>query len=432
MQTSLSLRMLAGRFFTRAGDQAWDFAVPLTLLALWPTRLDLAALYYLLVKVGVLVLTPRVSAMIDTRPRRFVATLGLGLQLIGVVGSGVAIASLQAEPPSGVWPFTFTAGFGALVTLGMAGTLGAMLMDLTVAADLAPTLFHGPALARFNRHFRRVDLLTEVGIPVVAGVVLATAPSPLSGFSRIVIWNVVSFVPEYLLLMSVLRLRPDLASPRSTLAVSRVRFTERWRALIRHPVAPALIAYSLLWLSVLSPHGVLLTGFLRGAWQLPEWQIGIFRGAGAVFGLAATWISAFVRERRGVVPAARDFLGLQALCVIVAAVVFGLMPDSATLPLVLLFLAAILVSRIGLYGFMLGETEIRQRGIAPGERGRVNGAAQVLNNAATLVVLAFGALLPSSEDFGGLIAVSAGAVGLGFVVFLAWSRTAAAKGLHAD
>ncbi|MBK8201297.1 MAG: hypothetical protein IPK68_02845 [Bdellovibrionales bacterium] len=61
-----------------------------------------------------------------------------------------------------------------------------------------------------------------------------------------------------------------------------------WTSFFREPVSQVVLAYALLWLSVLSPHGVLLTAYLKDGWKLPELTIGIFRGLGAVFGLLAT------------------------------------------------------------------------------------------------------------------------------------------------
>lgn len=475
-------RLLWGRFFTRAGDQAWDFALPLTLLALWPERLDLASFFYLCVKALGLLLTPRVAALIDTRPRRAVTRLGLGLQFIGVAASLAALIGLagvwasgasaglaEALPSAGAipgsagaWaspgPITVTPGFvlafALLVAAGLTGTLGALLMDIAIAADLAPSLFRGAELARFNSRFRQVDLATEVGAPVAAGLVLAAAPTPLWGFAGIAAWNLVSFAPEWLILDRVFRLRPELSAAKiaATEAVAQGSLRERvragWRVFRAQPAAPVMIAYALLWFSVLSPHGVLLTGFLRDGWRLPEWQIGLFRGGGAVFGLAATWLYPWLHARRGLAHATGAFLGLQAGAVLAAGLAFaavgvagvaglggpadtnaggtgvtageiaGLGVASGGAAAVLLFLGAVLVSRIGLYGFMLGETQIRQEHIAPHVRGRVNGFASVLNHGASLVVLALAALLPGTSAFGALVALSVLCVGAGFVVYL--------------
>lgn len=416
----IETRLLWGRLFTRAGDQAWDFALPLTLLALWPGRLDLASLFYLGVKALSLLLTPRIAGLIDTRSRRWVTRWGLGLQFLGVLGSLVGLSLIG--DPRGDLEFLFF--FAALTCAGVLGSLGAILMDIAIAADLAPSLFVGDALTRFNSRFRQVDLATEVGAPVAAGLLIVAFTSPLYGFAAVAAWNMISFLPEWLILDSVFRDRPELSRANVQISTeTRLGFAARVRAgyaLFRtQRVAPVMIAYSLLWVSALSPHGVLLTGFLKDAWQLPEWQIGLFRGAGAFFGLAATFLFPLAYRRFGLTRAAGIFLGFQTITVVGAGLAFARAEFFAlTSFTTFAFLGAVLFSRIGLYGFMLGETQLRQESIAAGERGRVNGFASVLNNAMTFVLLGLASLLPQTGDFKWLILLSVGAVLLAFLIYL--------------
>ncbi|OYZ15055.1 MAG: hypothetical protein B7Y39_16765 [Bdellovibrio sp. 28-41-41] len=84
LKTSLSFRMLAGRLLTRSGDQAWDFAVPIVLLQIFPGNLRIAALYYLLVRVATVLTLPQLSQTIDHINRWKAARLGIFIQLIGV------------------------------------------------------------------------------------------------------------------------------------------------------------------------------------------------------------------------------------------------------------------------------------------------------------------------------------------------------------
>lgn len=61
MKLPLYNKMLIGRLLTRSGDQAWDFAVPLVLLQIFPGELRIAALYYLLVRIAMVLFLPRFS-----------------------------------------------------------------------------------------------------------------------------------------------------------------------------------------------------------------------------------------------------------------------------------------------------------------------------------------------------------------------------------
>ena len=414
-----------GRLLTRSGDQAWDFAVPLVLLALMPGELRIAAIYYLLVRLAHVLVFPKLAAVIDRVSRFRAAKLGITLQLVGVVIGAAVIAAFSSlgarmEEPSSIGLLA------ALVFGGVLSGLGSSFMDISIANDLVPSSLAEEELAIFNGRLRQIDLFTEVAAPIAAGLSLlvATPSVPLMGFYLVALWNVISFFPEYALLRSIFRARPDLETktvevPRATKASLFAKLTGGWHAFFREPVAPAAIAYALLWLSVLSPHGVLLTAFLKDGWRLPEWSIGLFRGAGAFFGLMATAIFPRVSQKLGVVKGARAFIVFQAVMVVLALACFLSGGWTGQVG----FLCFILASRIGLYGFSLGEMQIRQVGIRPEVRGEVNGFASALTGVATLGLYGAGALLPATGDFVWLVGGSVACVVLGALVFAAWSRS---------
>lgn len=427
MRTSLSFRLLLGRLLTRSGDQAWDFAVPIVLLKILPNHLRIAALYYLLIRFLSVIILPRLASVIDEKDRQSVVRLGLALQFVGVLLSALSVYSLWnlGDPNPSFSDARFVVVFVFMVLSGLIGTLGASLMDISIANDLAPSAFSGSELSKFNSRFRQVDLITEVGAPVLAGILLAFSDSwvPLAGFAAVVVWNLVSFFPEYGILNSVFKELPHLKN--KTVQVSKgavtsftQKITEGWQEFFKQPVAPSMIAYALLWLSVLSPHGVLLTGFLQDGWKVPEWIIGLFRGSGAFFGLAATLLFPFALKFMNVKKVSGIFLAFQAVMVIAAYGFFHLGGPIGQNG----FLILILFSRIGLYGFSLGEVQIRQEGIPTDARGRVNGFANALTGIATLVLFGAGAILPTTDDFEYLVLLSVSCVVIALVIYGLWLR----------
>jgi len=56
----------------------------------------------------------------------------------------------------------------------------------------------------------------------------------------------------------------------------------------RQPIALVSLAYCMLWLTILSPQNIVFTSFLKSIGS-KEWQLALFRGAGAVFGVASTF-----------------------------------------------------------------------------------------------------------------------------------------------
>ncbi len=421
---SLQPKILIGRLLTRSGDQAWDFAVPLVLLKIFPDQLRVAALYFFLVKLLSVVLLPRLAALIDRWSRLKAARAGILLQFVGVVIGAGSIYGLfmVSDGPFG-WsnPQTLTL-FIALIFGGLLSGLGSTFMDIAIANDLVPSGLREEELTTFNSSLRQIDLFTEVTAPVLAGLLLTLDhPFVLLGFSLVALWNVISFFPELYLLQSIFRDRPDLivkeieTSPQTKKTMWQ-KLSGGWSAFFKEPVALVAIAYAFLWLSVLSPHGVLLAAYLKDGWRLPEWAIGLFRGAGAFFGLFSTVVFPWAEKRWGLLNASRNFIVYQALTLIVALVFFLTGGLSGQIG----FLVFILFSRVGLYGFSLGEMQIRQIGIGPSVRGEVNGFATALTGVATLALYGSGTLLPATEDFKILIVGSVGFVIVGCLVYGAW------------
>lgn len=423
IQLSLKNKILLGRLLTRSGDQAWDFAVPLVLLQVLPNQLRYAALYYLIIKLATVFLLPSFTQLIDKIDRLKALKTGLLIQLIGVVigfGSLVLIQNLFKTNPHSL---SFFLVFILLIVSGLLGQLGSIFSEISVANDIVPTSFKDDELSEVNSKLRQVDLFTEVVSPIATGalLLLSVMYHPLFGFLLVAFWNTISFFPEYFLLKSVFRQNPDLKNKLVHFtAQGKEKFFDQlhkgWKSFFKQPVAGAAMAYALLWLSVLSPHGVLLTAFLKDAWQTPEWIIGVFRGAGALFGLAATLIFPLFVKKLNVDKASLVFLSFQFFTLFLGLLFFingGLTGQTG-------FLILILLSRIGLYGFSLGEMQLRQTMIAAHVRGEVNGFANALTVIATIILFTAAVVLPTTADFKYLVMMSVFFVFLALVIFIRW------------
>jgi len=422
---SLALKMLIGRLLTRSGDQAWDFAVPIVLLQVIPGNLRIAALYYLIVRIATVIFLPHLAKVIDHVNRLKAARVGIFLQLIGVVLGFVSVLLISSSIEKNFANNFFLTAFTFLTISGIISQLGAIFMEISVANDLVPSSFDGQELASFNSRLRQLDLFTEVVSPVLAGILMLLTYKnwPLFGFALIALWNVISFFPEYGILKSIFKDRPDLKDKplkieNTTKQTIFVQLKTGWKSFFKEPVAGVVIAYSLLWMSVLSPHGVLLTAFLKDGWQTPEWAIGLFRGAGAIFGLLATVLFPIFVRKKSLNEASYLFLLWQVITLLIGCVFFL----NGELFGQIGFLVFILLSRIGLYGFSLGEMQIRQLKISPQVRGEVNGFANALTSLATIGLFAAGVILPSTEDFKYLVFSSVGFVTLALLVFIGWYR----------
>lgn len=419
----IETQLLLGRLLTRSGDQAWDFVVPFALLHVFPGKLQIAALYYLIIKIGTFLLTPLIGKWIDSSQRSKVVKVGIWIQFFAVLGGIVAFYLLDAvthaitEFGDGILVVSL---FAVLSIFGIFASLGSVITDIAVGNDLAPSLIPADMLTQFNSWLRRIDLGTEVGAPILAGVLFASEVSGihLFGLLAVALWNLISFVPEYLLLVNVIK-KSNLPLKASG-ATKRFKelFTINFRDSIANPIFWLILSYALLWLSVLSPHGVLLAGYLKDKVALPESEIGVFRGLGAVFGLISTFTFPFLVKRFGLIPSSKLHLAFQG-----GVLVLGIIAFTMNVPMgIYIFLGCVLLSRIGLYGFSNGEFELRQRLIPERQRGELNSLSYLTTTFATLILFAAGSLLPSTEDFKYLVYASLTAVLLANVIFFKWAK----------
>lgn len=109
--------------------------------------------------------------------------------------------------------------------------------------------------------------------------------------------------------------------------------------------------------------------------------------------------------------ASRYLLSFQFIMVLMAAFSFFYLDGIS------FFLIFILFSRIGLYGFSIGETELRQIMIPKDKRGEVNGIANSITGMATVGLFLMGSLIGETANFGLMILISLIAVLSAVILF---------------
>lgn len=412
-------RILISRFLTRFGDQAWDFTIPLVLISIFPGQLQNVAGYFLISKMAQFFLNPLILRWIDHLPRKVIYKIGIGSQTVAVLLTWTIItyfhSILEADKNNLFWLAYFSLGL-----IGVFGSLGSTLMEISVGYDLAADQVPQSELATFNSRLKRIDLFTEVTAPIFAGLLMMIPSQDKTniGFSLVALLNIVTFIPEYLLLSSIKGISDLKKSTDPLLYLNPIQEFKMGIKDFKNPLfVTPMIAYTFLWLSVLSPHGVLMTGYLKDGNLLTEFQISIFRGFGAFFGMIPTFLFPILNKKIGLVRTSKLFLGFQAFCVVVAAISFQFSFKGS----LYIFLIMILFSRIGLYGFSIGESESRQLFIPSHLRGRINAVGVSLTSLASIIIFILGTLLPTSKDFSWLVWVSSLSVLAGFLFLQKWN-----------
>lgn len=415
------IRLLVSRLLTRTGDQAWDFVVPFALLHVFPGKLQAAAFYYLLIKLGTLLLTSASGKWMDKTSRQSVVRTGISLQFFGVLFGIIFFLVLDSAVHSsleGDWQVSLY--FTGLCAAGILASLGSHITDLSIGNDLVPALVPVERLTWFNAWMRRIDLSTEVGAPILAGFIYVLNPTSwhhLLGLILVALWNLVSFVPEYGILRGILAITPERKHGESS-SEWKSLFKIDHRIATKSPLFWLLVSNTFLWFSVLSPHGVLLTAYLKEQVQMVESEISVFRALGALFGLVSTLSFPFLVRRWGLLKSTFSHIFLQGLSLGLGVLAFA----THTKWGYAVFLGSILVSRIGLYGFNNGEFELRQRMVPEQIRGELNSLAVLMATSANLLIFLISSLIQESSDFQYLVYISAISVLGGSFAYLYWLK----------
>jgi len=170
-----------------------------------------------------------------------------------------------------------------------------MISSVAVKKDWVPAIWppSDPTLASVNTAMANIDLAAEIGGPLAAGMALLSLGES-GGFVCVGLANVFTFGVELLLLGRVFVHHAQLSAPKPASADDRSAacgplggLLAAWPAFLAHPsgVPLLVISYALLYFTVLSPHGVVLTAYLQTRDLSPP-ALATFRALGALSGVA--------------------------------------------------------------------------------------------------------------------------------------------------
>jgi iron-regulated transporter 1 len=386
------------RAITRFGDHAWDLAIPILLIRLFPGNLDYIATYSLLYTATVVFAVPRIAQWLNKQNRLRNLAFIIIMQAIGVA---VTLLTVLLSDKATISSFVI------ISIAGVACRVGSSLADISLMADWIPRIFTDHHLGIINSRLRRSDLIMEVTAPFFAGFILLST----WGFELIALINILSFGAEYVLLKRIYHLYQTQLTPFSE-AINQTQNRHLLKSLKNTaalPIFPLIIATATVWFTVLTPHGNLLAAHLKDYYHTPEDTLGIVRSLGALVGIIPTLYYSHLVKNLGTFKFAAYHITFQIIALIVAAIALH------GVHFLWLSLAAIIISRIGLYGFLLAATEITQREVPEAIRLEVTGVSSSLKYFASMLLYCAAIVWSSSEDFimlslGTIIIIGIGAI----------------------
>ena len=303
-------------------------------------------------------------------------------------------------------------------------------------------------LTRVNSAVSTVNLLGETAAPLAAGLILTIPYSfrvPDSSMDvdvgGVIVAGIGTLSPllACLVLMRVFRSSASLQTPTvqegagGGESTGRFSIAEAWLACVRHEYGVALIvfAYSSLYLSALSSHGILLTAFLKAEGASPT-VLGVFRGAGALSGVVGVSLFPAIVSMTSLRSASTAYIALLVVGVSSATAAYvighgGLIgagaagaSAGAASGYVTAFMAMIVVSRAGLYGYEVGLMQHQQLLVDERTRSTIGGFENALCNLATISLYGLGIAFGKPEDFGLLVLTGTCAVTTSLLLYLSW------------
>lgn len=431
-------KLLLSHAVTRLGTQGWLFIAPLVMLKFTPGVLVGPACWGMVTMLMTMFLGPPLGSWADRSNRKLVVTIGVVTQCIAVLGSTVVLIYTSAQQREEQKIDVF--GVIAFTTFGVVEKLGTQLSDVSVRREWTPQLFRDDDTRRLvNTRMSQIDLITEVVGPFIAGVFISLGGTvsflpgfiePIdSGFIAVGFLNALSYWPQLSLLLSIYKTHAVYLQPKSAAELKArsgpVPPSGAWSTWLRHPSGLQFLSgsYALLYLTVLSPHGALVTAFLMMD-GVPSWGLSLLRGCGALLGVMG--------------PTARPILGkyfgqrvTDGVCVcwlagmmIISFAAFhysSQVSGSTHLYAMLLFMATVCLGRPGLYAFELGVMNEEQELADKLHRNAIGAIDNALCSGATVIMYSAGMVYTRPEQFEVLVAGSSFFVTLGAVVYLLWT-----------
>lgn len=335
-----------------------------------------------------------------------------------------------------------TLALSLLSTLACMEKLSAVLNTISVERDWVVVVAGADEsrLAIMNAQMRRIDLFCKLVAPLAISLVDSYS-TQVAVFVTAAL-SIASVSIEYFAIARVYQAVPALRDQKFSdedasnhqpvsmkdrlLGAASVVLTY-----VRHPAFLPSFALALLYLTVLSFSGQLITYLL--AQDLNSASVALLRGVAALFELSATWLGPRLHKRIGAVRSGIWFLNAELLFVAIACGILWLPDEHESRTIVTLTLVTmVILSRTGLWGFDLSAQLIIQDEVEPHVRGTFSSLEASSQNVFEMLAFLSTIVFPRPEQFKIPAAISATAVATAALLFAYFVRKRRGHLLHAS
>ena len=369
-QSGIKRRFYVSHFLSTWNSRVFEFGAVLFLARIFPGTLLPSSAYALVRAASAICFAPLVGRYVDQLDRLRTVRLSIVGQRGAVILSCLCFWALSTT----VWDFP---GFtplliSMLILLACVEKLCSIMNLIAIERDWVVVVAENAQcrLEVLNSQMRRIDLICKLVGPL--SIALVDGYSTVIAIAAVAGMNASSALTEYFAIARVyhivpaLQARPGVSNNTDNVSSAVSEVPANWRlgqlfvaqirsmyktvaTYTRHPVFFASMALCLLYFTVLSFSGQMVTYLLSVG--LSSTQIGVLRTLSTAIEISATWLAPIAMNRVGPLRGGLWFINWQISCLVGAFGFFWVMRSASVAALSLV--VGVITSRVGLWGFDL-------------------------------------------------------------------------------
>lgn len=392
-------KLYFSHFLTSWTDRVFEFSCFLLIGDIFKTSLLLASIYGFNTTISAIIWSSWVGRLADSTSRLRFVRMTMIVQKFAIVFSCVLFYIIIEYSYR---PYLL---YGGIVLCGCMLKLAFIANNIAIEKDWVMVITGGDTEAMLTV-MKRIDLFCKTMAPVMTGSLMTFGPS--IGVIIIAAWNIISIIIEYQLVFQTYKAFPRLAFKNKDYAQNRLgeqasllneSSEERpvsFMEYVHHKIFPASLAISMLYLTVLSFGGIMLSYLKIVGYS--DWSLGVLRAIAGISGMASTYILPYLSARIGIIRAGVWALWFESITLIPVVLSFTAWGSQSSWGHIMLF-GGMSVSRIGLWVFDIAETILLQQMVDNSQIGSISGWQHSLCNVFDLSQYVLTAIVSDPNDF---------------------------------
>lgn len=396
-------RLYTSHFLTCWTDRVYEFACFLLIAEVFKTSLLLASVYGFATTIAAILFSNYVGRLADVTPRLAFVRMTMFVQKGSIILSCILFYVIFEFNRQVIFLYSGVVMCGCFLKLAFVAN------NIAIEKDWVMVITEGDTEDMLTV-MKRIDLFCKTMAPIMMGTLMILGSSV--GVIIIGLWNTLSLIVEYQLVHQTYKAYPKLASkdaemgeetPLMPISERRVSFSE----FVHHKIFPASLAMALLYLTVLSFGGIMISYLKIIGYK--DWSLGLLRAVAGIAGLASTWILPFVSKNIGIIRSGMWAIWFESGSLTPVVLSLTTTYRGSTFGSIMLF-GGMCISRIGLWVFDIAETILLQQLVDPAQLGSISGWQHSMCNVFDLSQYILTAVVSDPNDFIIPAIVSLGAV----------------------